>query len=75
MCVFAVSLNMSDSDIEPFASGQDDDECLPRPEVPSTESDSNGNSSTSPPSTSPGVMRVKNFFTKPALDRSKTFLC
>ena len=34
---------MSDSDIEPFTSGQDDDECLPRPEDPSTESDSDGN--------------------------------
>ena len=37
MRVFAM---MSDSDIEPFTSGQDDDECLPRPEDPSTESDS-----------------------------------
>ena len=60
---------MSDSDITPFVS-EDENEYSPRPGGSSAGSDSDDNSSS--PTTNPGVMSVRNFFSKRPLDTNKT---
>ena len=65
--VLAMSLDMSDSDIEPFIPGQDENELHPQARGSSTESDSDESSSPAVP-----VMRVNKFFSKRPLDISKS---
>ena len=60
---------MSDSDITPFVS-EDENEYSPGPGGSSAGSDSDDNSSS--PTTNPGVMSVRNFFSKRPLDTNKT---
>lgn len=68
-----MSLDLSDSDIEPFIPDQDENELHPQAEFEGSSTGSDSDETSSPPSTSPAVvMSASRFFSKRPLDISKS---